>query len=109
MPDHRPKHFVEPVSNWLCTVNDDAHLCSLILGQNNIAGSPVLFQPVKLGSPGNGDKTLRGNPAERNLGRGTSFPLCKFLDLFHNRFVPVEVLALELGNCGKHPLASGLK
>ena len=109
MPNHRPERFVEPVSNGLCTINDDAHLRLLLLGQNNIAGSPVLFQSVALGSPGNGDKTLGGNPGERNLGRGTSFPLCKFLDFFHNCFVLVEVLALELGNYIGDPLASGLK
>lgn len=53
---------------------------------------------MRLRRPRDGNHTLRRNPRKRNLRCFASLTLSQFLDLGHDGFVLIEVLALEFGN-----------
>jgi len=97
-------------------INNPPHLPHLLLTQLHLPTSPILHQPLPLRRPRNRNQALSRHPRERNLyicqlttpktfsfkaiylRRRAPFPARQLLHLLHNRLVPVEVLALELGH-----------
>ena len=98
--------FTISVPNRLGRVNDMSHLRQLFLCQINIPRRPILLQSTRLGRTRNSNHALGRNPSECNLGDLAASSRSKFLDLVHNSFVFIEVLALEFWCCRSENLAS---
>ena len=97
--DHRLSFLTVAITNWLRIVHNLPHLLLLLVRQVNVSGSPILFQSLRLRRAGDRDHVLCGNPSNGNLRSRAALALRKFLDLRHDGFILVEVLALEFGYC----------
>jgi hypothetical protein len=85
---------------WLGRIDDFPHFNLLVRRQWHVPRRPILLQPVRLGRARNGNHTLSGDPGERDLSRLASFPDGDLFYFVNDGTVLVEVLPLELGDCG---------
>jgi hypothetical protein len=96
MPNHRLMRSPISLSTHLRLINDPPHLPLLRLTQLHLSTRPILLQPLFPRRPRNRNQPLTRHPRQRNLRRRTPFLLGEFLNLPHNSFILVEILALEL-------------
>lgn len=86
------------VAMRLCTVDDPSRLSLFFFSQLDVPRSPVLLQPVRLGSARNRDEAFSSNPSKSDLCNATTLLVGQLLDLVNNSSVFIKVFALELGS-----------
>lgn len=101
MPCHSLEKGGKPNTVGLILIYDSPHLLALSLRQLYVPRGPVLLQPLRLGGSGNRDHALRCDPSECDLRDGAAFLGSQAFDSLYDGLVLVEIIALELGYCGK--------
>lgn len=99
MADHGLISGSVSVSNRLGRIDNISQFFLFLRSEIDVPGSPILLQTVSLGRTRDGNQALRRYPGQCNLGQRTALSSGDFLDLFHDSFVLVEVLALEFWYC----------
>lgn len=80
-------------------LNNAPQLPLLILTQVHIPRRKVPLQSRDLCRARNSNHALRRDPRQRNLTDSAALTVRELLDLLHDGFIVVEVLALEFGGC----------